>query len=102
FIAGRDFNGDDGAGSELVVIVNRSVADRMFPDGNALNRRLWWTDAYFGKQVRRPIAGVVETADDEHVIAEPTLMIYHPSAQMPYVTRLFVQPSGDPYAVVAE
>jgi predicted permease len=102
FIAGRDFTRDDRLGSELVVIVSRSVAERMFPDGGALNRRLWWTDPYFGKPVPRRIVGIVEDADDEHVVAEPALLIYHPFPQMPYVNRLFVQTSGDPYGVVAE
>ena len=31
-------------GSEPVVIVSQSVAQRLFPNGDALNRQLWWTD----------------------------------------------------------
>ena len=43
-VAGRDFTDDDRAGSERVVIVSQSVAQRLFPNGDALNRKLWWTD----------------------------------------------------------
>ena len=43
-LAGRDFTDDDRRGSELVVIVSQSVAQRLFPNGDALNRQIWWTD----------------------------------------------------------
>ena len=37
-LAGRDFTDDDRRGSEPVVIVSQSVAQRLFPNGDALNR----------------------------------------------------------------
>ena len=43
-VAGRDFTDDDRRGREPVVIVSQSVAQRLFPNGDALDRRLWWTD----------------------------------------------------------
>ncbi len=43
-LAGRDFADEDRRGSELVVIVTESVARRLFPNGDAMNRTLWWTD----------------------------------------------------------
>ncbi len=58
-LAGRDFTDEDRRGSELVVIVTESVARRLFPDGDAMNRKLWWTDPYFGKPQPRRIVGVV-------------------------------------------
>src|SRR5262249_2648714 len=39
-LAGRDFTEDDRTSKELVSIVNESVARRLFPNGDALNRRL--------------------------------------------------------------
>jgi putative ABC transport system permease protein len=100
-IAGRDFNDEDRAGSEPVVIVSQSIAQRLFPNGDALNRKMWWTDPYFGsrKQPRR-IVGVVADADDEHVVAGPALTVYHPFRQIGVATRLFVRTAGDPYALV--
>ena len=43
-IAGRDFNENDRRDGEKVVIISESVAKRMFPNMDAVNRRLLWTD----------------------------------------------------------
>jgi predicted permease len=43
-IAGRDFTEADRQDSEPVVIVSQSVAQRMFPTHDAVNRRFLWTD----------------------------------------------------------
>jgi predicted permease len=99
-LAGRDFTADDRADGEPVSIVSQSVAQRLFPNGNALNRHMWWTDPYFGKPVPRRIVGVVADADDEEVIARPALTIYMPVRQMGFAQRLFVRAAGDPYALV--
>jgi predicted permease len=99
-LAGRDFTGEDRRGSELVVVVSQSVAQRMFPDGQAVNGRLWWTDPYFGKPEPRRIVGVVADVDDENVVPAVALTIYHPFNQMPFGDRLFVHTARDPYAFV--
>src|SRR5437868_5181976 len=43
-IAGRDFNDADRRGSEPVVVVSQSLAQRIFPNQDAVNRHLSWTD----------------------------------------------------------
>src|SRR5262249_36488375 len=43
-LAGRDFNEGDRKGTEDVVIVSQSVAQRMFPNQDAVNRHIMWTD----------------------------------------------------------
>ncbi len=43
-IAGRDFNDGDRRDGEKVVIVSQSLAQRMFPNMDAVNRRMMWTD----------------------------------------------------------
>jgi putative ABC transport system permease protein len=99
-VAGRDFTNDDRHGHELVVIVSQSIADRLFPNGEALNRHLWWTDPYFGKPQPRRIVGVVADVDDENVVPAPAMTIYHPFWQMPFAGRLFVHTAQDPHALV--
>jgi predicted permease len=99
-LAGRDFSQEDRGGSELVVIVSQSIAQRLFPTGDAVNRHLWWTDPYFGKPQPRRIVGVVADVDDENVVPGPALTVYHPFRQMAYGGRLFVHTAGDPYALV--
>jgi len=100
-LAGRDFADEDRSGTEPVVIVSQSVAQRLFPNGEALNRKMWWTDPYFGsKPLPRRIVGVVADADDENVGRGPALTIYHPVRQLGVAGRLFVHAPGDPYALV--
>ena len=103
-LAGRDFTAEDRRGHELVVIVSQGVARRMCATGSAedaVGRRLWWSDPYFGKPQPRRIVGVVADVDDEHVVPAPALTIYHPFQQMPFGDRLFVQTALDPYELVA-
>lgn len=105
-IAGRDFNDLDRRGAEPVVIVSQSLAQRMFPNQDAVNRHLMWTDPIMkfidvSPQPRR-IVGVVADVDDENVVPGPALTVYHPFGQEQVWTgRLFVHAHGDPYALVA-
>jgi hypothetical protein len=100
-LAGRDFTDEDRRGTELVVIVSQSLAERLFPKGDAVNRQLWWTAPIFGKPQPRRIVGVVTDVDDENVVRGPALTIYHPVQQMHAAGRLFVHAAGDPYVLVS-
>jgi predicted permease len=97
---GRDFTDADRRGSELVVIVSQSVAERAFADGRAIGHRLWWTEPMFGKPAPRRIVGIVADVDDEHIVPGPAPTIYHPFRQMPFAGRLFVHTAADPYTLV--
>jgi predicted permease len=99
-LAGRDFDAGDRGDSEPVVIVSESVAQRLFPNGDAVNRRVWWTDPLFGPPLPRRVVGVVADVDDENVVPGRALTIYHPVRQIGSAGRLFVHTDGDPYAVV--
>jgi ABC-type antimicrobial peptide transport system permease subunit len=102
-IAGRDFADEDRVGHEQVAIVSQSVAQRLFPNGDALNRHVWWPDslsASFGLDKPRRIVGVVADMDDERVVPQPAMAIYLAVGQMGVAGRLFVRASGDPYALV--
>jgi putative ABC transport system permease protein len=99
-LEGRDFTEDDCRDSEPVAIVSESVAQQLFPNGDALNRKLWWTDPIFSRLQPRRIVGVVADVDDENVVRGPAPTIYQPVQQMRVAGRLFVHTSGDPYALV--
>lgn len=99
-LAGREFTDDDRRDGEPVAIVSQSVAQRLFPDGDAVNRKVWWTEALFGKPEPRRIVGVVADVDDENVVRGAALTIYQPLQQVGFAGRLFVHASGDPYALV--
>ncbi len=105
-IAGRDFNDLDRKGSEQVVVVSQSLAQRMFPNGDAVNRHLLWTDPIvkfidISPKPRR-IVGVVRDIDDEHLVPGPAITVYQPFGQeQTWGGRMFVHVHGDPYALVA-
>jgi putative ABC transport system permease protein len=105
-IAGRDFNDSDRQSGEQVVIISQSLAQRMFPGQEAVNRHLQWTDPVikfipgFSDAPRR-IVGVTADLDDEHVIPGPILTVYHPFEQLLFGGRMFVHTSGNPYGLVA-
>jgi putative ABC transport system permease protein len=103
---GRDFTPEDRRGTpddpvEQVVIVSQSLAERLFPNGEALNHRIWWIDPYFGpRTIPRRIVGIVGDVDDERIARGPVMAVYHPLAQFGMAGRLFVRASGDPYSLV--
>ena len=104
-IAGRDFNDADREGSEPVVIVSQSVAQRMFPNQDAVNRHIMWTDPVMKfidmSTAPRRIIGVAADVDDENVVPGPALTVYQPFEQQTvWGGRLFVHAHADPYALV--
>ena len=103
-IAGRDFNDGDRPDGDKVVIISESLARRMLPSMDAVNRRMMWTDPvtkFIGVSTEpRRIVGVVADVDDEHLVAEPTMTVYHPIGQEMSGGRLFIHAKMDPYALV--
>ena len=103
-IAGRDFSDADRRDTDKVVIISQSVAQRLFPTQDAVNRRLMWTDPVIkfidvSPEPRR-IVGVVADIDDENVVPGATMTVYHPFEQEIGGGRLFVHAKTDPYALV--
>jgi predicted permease len=113
-VDGRDFDDNDRRGGEPVVIVSQSVAQRMFPGQDPINRHIMWSDPVmdfiFVSKGPRRIVGVAADVDDEHVVPGPALTVYHPFGQIPddaankeldlFGGRLFVHTRMDPYALV--
>jgi putative ABC transport system permease protein len=119
-IAGRDFNALDdrnkddqnNKNQEPVVIVSETLAQRMFPNQDAVNRHVYWTDPvlqFFPGTDREKtrllaphrIIGVMADIDDAHVVPEPTLNIYSPFDEGPvFGGRLFIHTDANPYALV--
>jgi predicted permease len=104
-IAGRDFNDADRRDREKVVIVSQSVAQRMFPNGDAVNRHLLWTDPVMKfidvSTAPRRIVGIAPDVDDENIVPAPAMTVYHPFEQEAFGGRMFVHAQTDPYALVA-
>jgi putative ABC transport system permease protein len=99
-LAGRDFTDDDRKSKELVAIVNQSVAQRLFPNGDALNRRL--TPTNLGTNLGSPepsrIVGIVADVDEDNVVQEPAMTVYYPIRGVG--GRLFVRATGNPNLLI--
>jgi predicted permease len=102
-VEGRDFRDSDKNGSERVVIVSQSLAQKLFPGQQALNRELRWTDGvmkFVGISLEpRRIVGVVPDVDDENIIPSPAMAVYQPTDQEGWEGRLFVRAEQDPYSL---
>jgi predicted permease len=106
-IAGRDFNDLDGKSKDdPVVIVSQTLAQRMFPNQDPLNRHVYWTDPVMKfipgiSTAPHRIIGVTADIDDEHVVPGPILTVYNPFEEGPmFGGRLFVHTSANPYSLV--
>jgi putative ABC transport system permease protein len=104
-LAGRDFNASDRRTSEPVVIISQTIADRMFPNRDAVDRHITLTDPVlkflpgFNAAPTR-IVGVSADVDDEHIVPGQIMTLYFPFEQVTFGGKLFVHTSGDPYALV--
>jgi predicted permease len=111
-VAGRDFNALDDQNQEPVVIVSATLAKRMFPGQDPINRHVYWTDpvlefmegtnsekARFKSPHR--IIGVAADMDDEHIVPAPSSTIYETFADSPmFGGHLFIHTTANPYALV--
>ena len=89
-----------------MVVISQSVAQRMFPTQDAVNRHLMWTDPVMKfidvSTGPRRIIGVVADVDDENVVPGPAMTVYHPFEQQElWGGRLFIHASANPYALVS-
>jgi predicted permease len=105
-IAGRDFNQLDGQNKDPVVIVSQTLAQRMFPNQDAINRHVYWTDSVMKfipgiSTAPHRIIGITADIDDEHVVPGPCLTVYNPFEEGPmFGGRLFIHTSANPYSLV--
>jgi putative ABC transport system permease protein len=113
-IAGRDFTALDNQSSEPVVMVSETLAKRMFPNQDAIDRHIYWTDPVLqfmaGTDAEKArfvsphrIIGVVADIDDGHVVPEPAVTVYETFADSPlFGGSLFIHTSKSPYALVPQ
>jgi len=105
-ITGRDFNELDDQSKEPVAIISETLARRMFPNGDALNHHVYWSDPvlqFVPGVISKPyrVIGVTGDVDDVHMVPESTLTIYSTFQQGPlFGGRLFVHTSTNPYLLV--
>jgi predicted permease len=111
-LEGRDFNALDDQNREPVVIVSETLAQRMFPGQDPINRHVYWTDPVLEflpgtedekSRFRSPhrIIGVAPDVDDDHIVPAPTSTIYGTFADAPmFGGHLFIHTTANPYSLV--
>jgi predicted permease len=105
-IAGRDFNDSDGQKNDPVAIVSETLAQRMFPNQDPIDRHVYWTDPVlqFAPGINAAphrIIGVTADIDDLHVIPERMVTVYTPFQEGPiFGGRLFIHTDANPYSLV--
>ena len=86
-LRGREFSPTDRTGSPLVVILNKTLADKFFPDRDPVGQRVAWTGdvlRFIGVSGEwRTVVGVVGDTKDGGLDAEPRPVVFQPFAQEP-------------------
>jgi putative ABC transport system permease protein len=92
-VAGRDLLPDDGPGAPRVAIVNRTLADRLWPGESVLGKSVWLEE----DQISRMVVGVVEDVPPFNPDASVEPEIFWPQAQHTRSVSYFVvRTAGDP------
>ena len=104
-LKGKEFSTTDRAGSPLVVIINKTLADKLFPNQDPIGRRVAWT----GEVLKfipvsgdwRTVIGVVGDTKDGGLDAEPLPVIFQPFAQeVVFSGGLVIRAGSDASAIV--
>ncbi len=85
-IEGREIQTTDRTGGEPVVVINQTLATRLWPDQSAVGRRLAWTGdvlRFIGMAENefRTVVGVVADTKDGGLDADPVSAVFTPSEQ---------------------
>ena len=88
-LAGRDFAESDAAGAAPVAIVSRALAERAWPEAEAVGRTLLLNRGPEEPPLQVSVIGVVADVQHGEDLGEPHRMVYRPLAQEP-VRRRFL------------
>jgi putative ABC transport system permease protein len=84
-LRGREFASTDRVGSALVVIINKTLADHLFPDRDPVGQRIAWTGEvlkFIGVSPEwRTVVGVVGDTKDAGLDLPPRPIVFQPFAQ---------------------
>ncbi len=81
-LRGREFSPHDRTGSAQVMLVNETLAHRLWPGQEAVGQTIRLNDLDFGSPVWEVI-GVVADVHDDGLMAAPPAVLYVPFAQVP-------------------
>ncbi|HSA56276.1 MAG TPA: ABC transporter permease [Gemmatimonadaceae bacterium] len=99
-LEGREFQATDRRDAARVVVLNRALADRLFPNESPIGKRVAWT----GEVLRfiglsgdwRTVVGVVGNTRDDGPEAQPAPIMFQPFAQEGFNGAFVIRATGDP------
>jgi putative ABC transport system permease protein len=100
-LSGRNLDERDGPATQKVALVNQAFAQRFFPNGDVLGKRVGFA-CEESEGLCRTIVGVVGNIRQESLTDEVGAELFLPDAQMPLNSvTVFVRTTTDPLASVA-
>ena len=104
-LRGRPFLSTDTDKSQLVVVLNATLAEKLFPGRDPIGQRIAWTGdvlKFIGVGGEwRTVVGVVGDTRDGGLDAEPRPVVFHPFTQQPVWGGGFViRATADPSALI--
>jgi putative ABC transport system permease protein len=105
-LKGRAFESTDRRGTELVVLLNETLAKRLFQDQDPIGRQVAWT----GEVLKfipvlgdwRTVIGIVGDTRDDGPDQEAAPVMYQPFAQEIFTGAMVIRARGDAAALVPE
>jgi putative ABC transport system permease protein len=94
FLDGRNFDERDKLNAQKVVVINKHMAEQLWPDESAIGKRVFiGTDDHEGVEV----VGVVKTGRYRNLAEDPRSFMYFPVSQRrPGIMTLVARTNGDP------
>ncbi|HET9479971.1 MAG TPA: ABC transporter permease, partial [Pyrinomonadaceae bacterium] len=100
-LTGRHVDDRDGPATQKVAVVNQAFAQRFFPNGDVLGKRVGFV-CEEAEGLCRTIVGVVGNIRQESLTDDVAAELYLPSAQLPVNSMtLFVRTASDPLSFVS-
>jgi predicted permease len=101
-LQGRDFTARDRTGAPLVAILSQRLAQRLWPDGSAIGKRIEWPSSEGAPRPPLEIIGVSADARYRSLIADVPLLLYLPEFQNYNATQtLIIHTSTNPVDIVS-
>jgi putative ABC transport system permease protein len=97
-LSGRDFNAFDRLNSERVVIVSRSLAERLWPGETAVGKEIYWGGTT-GRT--RKVVGVAGDIRDVQLDTDTSAMVFLPHAQIDLAAMTIVLRADGDMAALA-
>src|SRR3954471_15041556 len=101
-LKGRVFEAHDDLRSPRVLIVNRTLAARIWPGEDPLGRRVAFSNPNKPDVQWIQVVGVVGDVQSEDLVHEPEMQVYQPQLQFPVAMgTLLIRTTADPHRLIA-